>query len=133
MKAMAEGDKEGLKGRLLKVLTVHVGRARRIGMGELYEEVFGERYNHRINDTRNLRELVDELQKEGVPVVSDSSQTGGYWLASTAGELDDYCGRLRTAALKKLKKEARLRKLTLPQLLGQIQLNLGLEKVEAAQ
>jgi hypothetical protein len=114
---------DSAKYQLLKILTEHTGRTRAIGMGELFTAVYGEPWQHRINDTRKLRNLVTELKKDGVPVCSVSDSTGGgYYLASAGSELDDYCKRLRIRALKILAQEARLRKLALPELLGQISL-----------
>lgn len=117
--------------QLLKVLTLHVGRSRAIGMGDLYEKVFGHPYRNKINGTRQLRRIVDELRREGTPICSlQDSEGGGYYLASAGSELDDYCKGLRSNALKKLALEAKLRKTTLPLLLDQVQLNLRMS-VEA--
>lgn len=117
--------KTELKNRLLAVLTRHIGKNRAIGMARLYEEVFGEAWSDKINDTRKLRSLITELRKEGVPICSTPSQTGGgYYLASAGSELEAYCSKLRTSALKKLALEAKLRNMTLPELLGQLTLSL---------
>lgn len=114
------------ENRLLKILARHVGRARAVGMGELFQQVFDLPVAHRINDTRRLRELVTKLRLEGTAICSVVSQSGGgYYLASAGSELDDYCSRLRKKALKELAQEALLRRLTLPELVGQISLNLG--------
>lgn len=117
--------KTELKNRLLAVLTRHIGKSRAIGMARLYEEVFGEAWSDKINDTRKLRSLITELRKEGVPICSTTLQTGGgYYLASAGSELEAYCSKLRTSALKKLALEAKLRNMTLPELLGQLTLSL---------
>ena len=114
------------ENRLLKVMARHVGRGRAVGMGELYEQVYEKVYDQRINDTRDLRKLITRLRGEGTPICSLSSTGGGgYYLASAGSELDDYCKRLRKKALKGLTQEAILRRLTLPELVGQIALNLG--------
>lgn len=112
--------------KLMIVLSSRMGRARAIGMGELFTEVYGEAWAHRINDTRKLRRLISKLKGEGAPICSVSDKEGGgYYLASAGSELDDYCRRLRTKALKILAQEARLRKLALPALVGQISLALA--------
>lgn len=116
-------DRERNRTRLLMVLMRHVGKPGRIGMGELYEAVFGEPWEHRINDTRKLRGLITELRQEGVPICSTASQKGGgYWVPSAASELDQYCKTIRFRALKLLQREAKLRKLTMPELMGQLSL-----------
>jgi len=120
-KRMTQQEREAAKARLLKEITLHVGGSRSIGMGELYEKVFMETYAHRINDTRRLRTIVTELRRDGVPIVSVSASSGGgYFLASAGSELAGYCRRLRNQALKKLAMEAKLRKMTLPELMGQL-------------
>jgi len=119
-------EREHYKAVLLRELTQHVGAHRRIGMGELYQRVFGRPWSHRINDTRDLRTLITELRYEGVPIVSVSDRHGGgYYLASAGSETEEYCARLRVQALKKLKMEARIRRIALPRLVGQIAMNLG--------
>ena len=122
---MTDQEKEIAKSRLLMVMPQHIGKARSIGMGELYEAVFGDKYDHRINDTRRLRKIVTELRREGVPLVSSASRfDGGYYLASAGSELADFCEKLRRRALKILSMEAQIRKITLNELVGQLRLDL---------
>ncbi|MBI5580809.1 MAG: hypothetical protein HY895_16780 [Deltaproteobacteria bacterium] len=122
---MTDREKEIVKNRLLMVMPQHIGKARSIGMGELFKTVFGEEYAHRINDTRRLRRIVTELRREGVPLVSSASRYGGgYYLASAGSELADFCGRLRRQALRKLSMEAQIRKVSLSELVGQLRLDL---------
>ena len=123
-----------MKEKVLMILSRHVGQSRVIGMGELYTQVYGEPYENRINDTRKLRTLITALRQEGVPICSISDMNGGgYYLASATSDLDGYCERLRTKALKILSQEAKLREVALPDLMGQISINLAaeMEKVNA--
>lgn len=112
-----------LKYKILTELTKHIGRHRAIGMEEMTKIVFGEVTD---KNTRTLRRMIDELRKrEALPVCSIRAKEGnGYYLAGAGKELEDYCIRLRNEALRKLSMEAKLRNLTLPQLMGQITLNL---------
>jgi hypothetical protein len=130
---MSQDSKETLKYRVLSALSGRTGRSRAVDMGELYESVFGETYaSHKINGTRKLRTLITELRREGVPICSVSTASGGgYYLASVGSELDDYCKRVRQRALKLLKMESNLRKISMPKLLHQIQLNLDTEAPHA--
>lgn len=122
---MTDREKEVLKSRLLMVMPRHIGAAKSIGMGELYETVFGEDYEHRINDTRRLRKIVTELRHDGVPICSSPGRSGGgYYLASAGSELAEFCEKLRKQALRKLSMEAKIRKITLPELIGQLRLDL---------
>ena len=110
---------------LLKEMTMHVGRSRAIGMGDLYERVFGRPYRSKINGTRALRKLVTDLREEGVAICSIAdADGGGYYLASAGSELNDYCKTVRSRALKMLALESKLRKSTLPRILDEVQLNL---------
>lgn len=122
-------QKESRKLRLMSELSGRTGKSKAVDMGVLYERVFGEQYSsNKINGTRKLRELITELRKEGVPICSVSTRDGGgYYLASAGSDLEDYCSRIRSRALKLLKMESDLRKVALPSLLHQIQLNLDAE------
>ena len=111
--------------RLMEILSRHVGEEKAIDMGELYERVFEEPYSHKINHTRALRKLITKLRHKGVPIGSVSKKNaGGYYLVRAGSELDAYCSRLRRRALNALVMEAKLRKLAMPELLGQMQMNL---------
>jgi hypothetical protein len=123
--SMTDREKEILKSRLLMVMPHHIGKAKSIGMGELFEAVFGEKYAHRINDTRRLRKIVTELRRDGQPIISSSSRFGGgYYLASAGSECADFCEKLRHQALRKLAMEAKIRKVSLAELVGQLRLDL---------
>lgn len=124
-------NKEQLKSRIMMELMKHVGKNNIISMSELHLRVFGEVANNIINDTRQIRKIVEELRREGLPICSlKGKNNAGYYIASAGSELKDYCDRIRRQALRQLAIEAKLRKMTLPQLLGEIRLNL--ESVEVA-
>lgn len=118
--------KEFWRNKLAMILMRdHIGRGNAIGMGELYETLFGEPWENRINDTRHLRTLITELRREGLPICSVCcSLKPGYYLAAAGSEREEYCGRLRKQGLKKLDQEARVRKLALPEVVQQVLLNL---------
>lgn len=114
------------KAKLLAILVKHVGKSRSIGMGALYEQVFGDTCKDKVNQARIIRALVTELRKEGIPICSDQDREGGgYYLAAAGKELEEYCMKLRKRALKILHMEAILRNKTLPELLGQLVLSMG--------
>lgn len=122
---MTEEERLMLKNRLLMEMARHNGPNRKIGMGELFEVVYQKTWNNRINDTRDIRTLITDLRREGVAIGSKKSHSdGGYWLMSTASELDEYCSRLTGEAIKKLGQAARLRNIALPALLGQMALDM---------
>lgn len=115
-----EIDREAI---LRRVMDSHIGRPKKIGMGELFEAVYGEPWRNKINDSRPLRKLINQMQRSGYPIVSDSD---GYYLASAGSEMADYCERrLQRPALRKLDLAAKLRRMTLAELVGQLRLDLG--------
>ena len=115
---------EQATSRVMIILSRHVGREKALDMGELFSRVFNEPYNHKINNTRRLRTIITALRRKGVPIGSTAATNGGgYYIVRAGSELDEYCGRLRRAALNKLALEAKLRKISMPELLGQMQMN----------
>jgi len=116
---------KGYEGRLLAVLFSHVGKHNAIGMAELYEAVFGETWNHRINDTRILRYLITQMRRDGIPICSVATKTGGgYYQAAAGSELKNYLERNKARALKILSRNAAIEKISLPDYLGQMRLNM---------
>ena len=102
-----------------------MGTGRAIGMGELFVRVFGERWDNRINDTRRLRKLITELRRDGVPICSRVlTNGGGYYIAAAGSELVDYCRKLEKQGIKKLAQSSSLKHMALPDLLGQLSLDL---------
>jgi len=103
------------------------GRENAIGVDKLYEAVFGVPPRDKINSTRVIRGAITALRRRGVPVCSCSL---GYYLAETAEELEEACAFLRRRALHSLVLEARIRKVNLEELLGQLRLKLEEEMAE---
>jgi len=119
------GNDDKARARLLAVLSRHVGSHRAVGMDVLYERVFDEPVTHKINGTRRLRRLVTQLRHEGIPIGAVSASSGGgYYLIGAGSELDDYLSKRTRQALKILVLVARMKGITLPDQLGQMQLNL---------
>jgi len=113
------------RSRLLAELTSHIGGHNAIGMAELYETVFERTWTHRINDTRILRHLITDMRRDGVPICSASSQDGGgYYIAAAGSELTNYLRRDKRRALGILARGARIKKISLPNYLGQIKLEM---------
>jgi len=113
------------KGRILTILTRHVGIENAIGMGELYERVYCEPWSNRINDTRALRKIITDLRFAGSLIGETRGKNcGGYYLARSAHELKMFFDRRKAEALKKLKMISVMMNVGLPELLGQMSLNL---------
>jgi len=112
-----------IKANVMIIMTRHIGPTNGIGMGELYVRATGNEWANRINDTRLVRRAITELRQEGSAICSNVSY--GYYLAQTAQDMTKYLEGLRRAALKKLALEARLRQMALPELIGQMALQMG--------
>ncbi len=69
---------------------------------------------------RMLRTLVSAAREEGVAI--SATPDTGYYVAETAEELAECCAFLRTRAMHSLRQEAQLRRIPLPDLLGQLHL-----------
>jgi biotin operon repressor len=69
---------------------------------------------------RRIRMLVSELREEGVAICAHPET--GYYIAETPEEIERCCEFLRARALHSLTLESRLRRIPLPELLGQLRL-----------
>jgi len=69
---------------------------------------------------RRVRTLVTEAREEGVAIAATPEH--GYFIAVLPDEIDMCCAFLRARAMKSLLLESRLRKIPLPELLGQMRL-----------
>jgi hypothetical protein len=115
------------KGRLMDALFDHIGKENAVGMDVLYESVFSLKAPHKINDTKPLRKLVTAIRKQGRAIASVCSRNGGgYYIPRAGSELEDYLScMLHRPALRKLAMEAKIRKVSLPELIGQMSINFN--------
>jgi hypothetical protein len=124
---------ESRKEKLLRVLYDHVGKDKAIGADALYLEVFGETPKDKITGTRALRRLITDLQESGVAIASCSdADSGGYYIPAVGSERETYLMHVRGRGLRILAREAKMRKISTSELLGQIQLNLAGEASQSA-
>ncbi|MEW6314322.1 MAG: hypothetical protein AB1513_09835 [Pseudomonadota bacterium] len=70
---------------------------------------------------RQIRKFVTELRENGVAVCGTPQD--GYFIAATAEELEATCQFLRSRSMHTLRLEACMRKLPMPDLIGQLKLN----------
>jgi hypothetical protein len=104
---------------VLAALARHVGRDKGVRIQELVYEITGETLRSE-GAERKVRELVSELRESGVAICAYPGD--GYYIAGSAEELEQCCAFLRSRAMHSLVLESRLRKITLPELLGQLRL-----------
>lgn len=127
-----EVDSDEYRHRLLAELTSHVGKANAIGMPALYQAVFDRPWSNRINDTRRIRTLITIMRNEGVGICSTASNGGGYYIAAASSELADYLKSDKFRALRILKRDAAMLKMSLPAYLGQLKMEAEGGNVETA-
>jgi L-fucose isomerase-like protein len=110
--------------KALVILQRHVGVENAISMTELFREVFQEEVKDKISSTRELRKVITELRKMGIPVCSEmrNKRQTGYFLARDAQEIDKYFELMEKRALKTLYLISRIKNISLPQYLGQLKL-----------
>lgn len=79
---------------------------------------------------RTLRSAISALREAGIAVVGTPDT--GYYLAQNPEELNECCAFLRARAMHSLVIEARLKQLSMPELMGQIALDMNLTHTAAS-
>lgn len=104
---------------LLQVLQGHIGMGNGATAERLCREI-GALPNGPVTcSPRHLRKLVHELrEKEGHHIGAHPAR--GYFIAETPEELDVCCEFLRARAMTSLKDIAAMRRMSLPELMGQL-------------
>jgi biotin operon repressor len=99
------------------------GRAAAISAADLARETG-------LND-RAVRKIVKALiEQHGAPIASSPHPPAGYYLPETLDEIRETLDSLKGRALSILTRMARLRRMTLPEMVGQLQLEM--ERDDAA-
>lgn len=101
-----------MQSDFITVMQNHIGKACAIS-GEDLARLLGI-------STREMRKMTDEVIDSGIALCSHPAN--GYWIAENAAELEATCQFHRTRALHELAKEAKLRKMPMQDLLGQLHL-----------
>lgn len=101
---------------LLNLLQYHIGRSRGATVEVLVKE-YRERYFPQKTTARDVRAAVQDLRTRGHHVCAHPRS--GYFLAETPEELAETEQFLRTRALASLQQVAAMRRVSLPDLIGQ--------------
>ncbi|WP_275100114.1 hypothetical protein [Sedimenticola hydrogenitrophicus] len=107
------------KGDVLQALARHIGAHQGITARDLVIEISGQSDPHR-GDQRRLRQLITELRMEGHHVCAHPST--GYFIARDEAELNRTCAYLEERAMASLAQVSRMKRTSLPDLLGQLRL-----------
>lgn len=106
---------------VLTVLRRHIGRKKGATAEQLAREITDHHMPYPSSVlTRQLREAVVQLRLEGHHVCA--TPENGYFLAANAEELDATCLFLHERAMTSLKQVAAMKRISLPDLRGQLHL-----------
>ncbi|EAU53552.1 hypothetical protein [Mariprofundus ferrooxydans] len=105
---------------VLSALTKHIGKSRGITARQLVSEVTWKTPSDA--HCRRLRHIIEDLRDEGHHICGHPSS--GYFIAANEQELNDTCRFLTDRALASLKKVARMKKVSLPDIHGQLGLKI---------
>lgn len=113
------------RNKVMTILNQHIGSVNAVSMTELYEAVFERPWSEKINSTRALRHLITAMRDDGMAICSISSKDGGgYYQPAAGSEMLDYLRKMERRALCILKRNSRMKKISLPEYLGQLKLDM---------
>jgi hypothetical protein len=128
-KAEQDLGREQAKGRLLYEMTKHIGKARAIGAGELFEIVLQRPHEgNKMTGCRELRKLIEEVKygPEAVFIAhSCCSIKPGYYLPSSDSERREYVARVERQLKLKIGRLARLNQMNAGAYAGQLALEMA--------
>jgi len=98
----------GIERAMIRLLDFHVGREKAISRGDLVLVLTASGF--RVSE-RVARQVINELRKRGFLICSTGGEGGGYWLAVSWQELNEYIEReLHARAMDLLEQEKALRR-----------------------
>lgn len=109
---------EQKKALLLTVMSVFIGKANGVTAKQLVE-LINFRCATQITQ-RELRSLVEALREDGYHICA--TPTHGYFIAKSPTELEETCEFLRSRAMRSLKQIAAMKRISMPDLFGQLKL-----------
>lgn len=103
---------------VLAELSRHIGKANGITCADLVRAITWKAPSE--GDKRRLRHVIEELRMEGHHICGHPSS--GYFIARNEAELNETCKFLADRALTSLAQAARMKKLAIPDIHGQLRL-----------
>lgn len=94
----------GVDRALLRILYFHIGRDRAVSRLQLLSSV--RDLGFKIDD-RHLRFQINQLRKSGILICSTGGKNGGYWIASSRDEIDDFLNQEIRARIADLSEQDR--------------------------
>jgi hypothetical protein len=118
-------EREVRLSEIMGILSHHVGKARAIGMGELYTKIYKKEWRHRINDTRDLRQDITDMRDAGRRICATADAVGGgYYLPASDSEWDAFRGREIGQAARRIKRIRNMYRISIEETMRQVQIVL---------
>lgn len=105
--------------QVLTELSHHIGQENGIHVRELVTRITGQSVSCAMLE-RRIRTIVTELRMDGAHICGHPAS--GYYMAAVPEELEATLQFLRSRAMSSLLLESRMRKVSMPELLGQLSL-----------
>lgn len=80
----------GLDRALLRILSFHTGRDKAIGRGEMVNTLKANGFD--VHE-RQARQVIHDLRRDGHLICSAPGEDGGYYMATSHHEVDDFIKR----------------------------------------
>ena len=125
--ALSYDDLDEDETRLMCILRAHRGRARAISARHLAIQAgLGGIALYNRASPRKVQHIVHRLRIEhGVPIASAAGRPCGYYLVETAAEVEAFVREQRRKALGTLAAIAAVKRVALPELLGQLAIEVA--------
>jgi len=104
---------------VLSELSRHIGKVRGISCADMVREITWQTPDAAA--MRKVRKIIENLRREGQHICGHPSL--GYFIAANEEELNETCKFLADRALTSLTQAARMKKLSIPDIHGQLRLN----------
>jgi hypothetical protein len=83
----------GLERAIRRILEFHIGRENAISRSQLITDLASMGFNYIDKDDRPIRACINQIRKSGMPgswICSTGGVGGGYWMAETQAELEEF-------------------------------------------
>lgn len=114
------------EARVLAILRCRRGRALAIAAADLAALAGIPGGTARRASPREIQEIIHRLRVEHhIPIASAAGKPNGYYMPETPEEIEQFCHELRAKALGSLQAMAAVKRVGLPELLGQLVMEIA--------
>lgn len=123
---MNEDDRQAMKRRVREIIERYQGPDLCVTKEQVFVAATGETVIpwRRVDQTRVIRWLVEELRRDGCPIGFKGGRCGGYFWARSDDELAPTINTFHSRALSGLRQEAALKRIPMSEVIEQHQLEL---------